>query len=224
MTQGKKTMKKTTNPKGLRSFTWPVVGTATVLMLCLQACSGTATKQVDGAEQQNKSDIYGVSVQRDTQAKVQKAFFERLPVDCDNPMACPTIGLHWTADKPRQVVLQAGFVRGQHAQIEMVEFLARPYGPVRVRSLAPEQASSNVQGEVALQMPMASLDRIVVSRGVLLRVTTVDGRVYEESLVSGEHASPAFNGLRRWLQQIYEGSEKEQALGLNSLFAKPSLD
>lgn len=176
-------------------------------------------------------DRYGVSVQRqapsqsDLQAPgevlgaVQQAFFSPLALDCSNPLACPALGLSWSANKPKQALLQIGFVRGQHAPVTMVEFLARPHGPMRVRSQAPDAPQS--PGSVTFQMPMASLERVMASPSVLLRVSTADGRVYEESLHSGEHTSAAFTALRRWMQQIYQGTDKEQALGLRGLFASP---
>ena len=44
------------------------------------------------------------------------------------------------------------------------------------------------------------------------------GHVLEESFLTGEQASPAANAVKRWLQQIYKGTDKEQALGLKGIF------
>lgn len=162
--------------------------------------------------------VEGVHTQKNARAEVQSVMFAPVRLDCANTLHCPTLGLQWNASKPQQAVLTVGFAYGTHPPVESVEFLARPNGPMRVRTLAPEQP--NQPGEVAFQMPLDTLERVVISRGVLVRVTA-GGVVYEETLASGEHFSPAFNALKRWMQQIYQGQDKEQSLGLRGLFGQP---
>lgn len=155
-----------------------------------------------------------VQVERNSRGELQTAHFAPLPVDCSNPLRCPVLGLTWRADKPKQALLTVGFARGQHAPVEMVEFDARPYGPMRVRSMAAE---SSQPGQVVFQAPIETFERLAVSSGVLVRVHT-GAQVQEEIFLTGEHASPAANAVKRWLQQIYKGTDKEQALGLKGIF------
>lgn len=161
----------------------------------------------------------GVVAFKDAAGQVHSAAFAPLPLDCTQALHCPTLGLQWSDSKPQQAVLTVGFTRAGHAPVQMVEFLARPNGPMRVRTLAPEQPSD--PSLKAFQVPMDTLERVVISHGVVLRVSTADGQVYEESLTSGEQSSRAFNALKRWLQQIYQGQEKEQSLGLRGVFFEP---
>ncbi len=193
-----------------------------VILGCVTALA--AVTLVGCASAPNKTAPDGVLVQRSAQGEVQQAAFAPRPVTCDQPLNCPVLGLAWTADKPKQAVLTAGFTRGAHPPIEMVEFLARPYGPMRVRALAAEQAddqaagNSKITGLVRFQLPIETLERLATSHGVLVRLHA-GGHVYEETMMTGEHASPAFNATKRWLQQIYQGTDKEEALGLRGIFA-----
>lgn len=185
---------------------WFFVALATVALV------GCATSDKPAAP------VEGVHVQKDARGQVQSAAFAPVRLDCANSLHCPTLGLLWSHGKPRQAVLTVGFTRPGHPPIEMVELLARPNGPMRVRTLAAEQPAQ--EGLVAFQVPMDTLERVVVSHGVSVRVTA-GGVVYEENMASGEHSSPAFNALKRWMQQIYQGQEKEQSLGLRGVFAEP---
>ena len=161
-----------------------------------------------------ENQVGDVQITRNAQGEAQSAQFSPLPLDCSNPLRCPTLGLAWTAEKPKQALLTVGFARGQHAPVEMIEFDARPYGPMRVRSLAAEQPQPN---QVVFQVPIETLERLALSRGALVRVHSA-GHVLEESFLTGEKASPAANAVKRWLQQIYKGTDKEQALGLKGIF------
>lgn len=167
---------------------------------------------------QSAAVVEGVRVEKNAGGEVRSAAFDPVRLDCVNTLHCPTLGVQWSASKPRQATLTVGFTRGTHAAVELVEFRARPQGPIRVRTLAPQQ--SGHPGHTTFQVPMDTLERLVVSRGVLVRVTA-GGVVYEESMASGEHSSPAFNALKRLLQQIYQGQDKEQSLGLRGVFAQP---
>jgi len=179
---------------------------AVALALALAGCASTPAPQ-------NKVD--GVQVQRNARGEVLDAQFAPLPLDCGNALHCPTFGLAWSEGKPKQALLSLGFTRGSHAPVEMVEFDARPFGPMRVRSLAADQPG---QGQTVFQAPIETFERLAVSHGVLVRVHA-GGQVFEESFSTGERSSPAANALKRWLQQIYKGTEKEQELGLRGLFA-----
>lgn len=170
------------------------------------------------SEPQSVAVVEGVRVEKDASGAVRSAVFAPVRLDCVNVLHCPTLGLQWSDSKPRQAILTVGFTRGTHPSVDMVEFRARPNGPMRVRTLAAEQSVG--PGQTAFQLPMDTLERLVVSRGVLVRVTA-GGVVYEESMASGEHFSPAFNALKRLLQQIYQGQDKEQSLGLRGVFAQP---
>ncbi|MBV2162851.1 MAG: hypothetical protein KUL80_01095 [Comamonas sp.] len=179
---------------------------ALALGLALAGCAGTPAPG---------NAVDGVQVQRNAQGEAIRAQFTPLPLDCGNALHCPTLGLTWSKDKPRQALLSMGFTRSGHAPVEMVEFDARPFGPMRVRSLAAEQPDKE---QVVFQAPIETFERLAVSRGVLVRVHA-GGQVLEESFATGERSSQAANALKRWLQQIYKGTEKEQELGLRGLFA-----
>ena len=161
----------------------------------------------------------GVTTQRDVRTQqAQSVHAALMPVDCSTPLHCPVLGLQWSEHKPLQAVLTVGFAQGEHPPVDMVEFAARPYGPTRIRTLAAEQPST--PGLRAFQVPMQTLERLATSHGVLITVHA-GGKEYEEVFATGAQSSPAANSLKRWLQQIYKGTDKEQSLGLRGIFAEP---
>ena len=67
-----------------------------------------------------ENQVGDVQITRNAQGEAQTAQFSPLPLDCSNPLRCPTLGLAWTAEKPKQALLTVGFARGQHAPVRPI--------------------------------------------------------------------------------------------------------
>lgn len=181
-----------------------------IATMALAGCASTDTSTVD--------PVLSVALDAGTQVKTVESVPQ--PLDCTHRLHCLTLAVHWRSTKPNQAVLWAGWKRADLPPIQALEFHARPHAPLRVRSQATQTAHV-LPDMVAFQIPVDTLERIAFSQSAWVRVTTNDGKTYDESLASGESSSPAFDTLRRLMAEIYKDTDKAQHQGLSSLFATP---
>ena len=127
---------------------------------------------------------------------------------------CPTLGVRWSSTAPNRATLLVGTWGGQ-AQIEAIEFNARPHAPLRVRSKAKD--ASGLPGVTAFEVPMDTLERVALGSAAWVRLTTT-GAVIEENLYTGERSSRAADALKRLKYEAYKGTDKELSLGLIGVF------
>lgn len=155
-----------------------------------------------------------VQVQEDKATQVKTVAFAPLPMDCGRVAHCPTLGVRWSSTAPNRATLLVGTWGGQ-AQIEAIEFNARPHAPLRVRSKAKD--ASGLPGVTAFEVPMDTLERVALGSAAWVRLTTT-GAVIEENLYSGERSSRAADALKRLMYEAYKGTDKELSLGLIGVF------
>lgn len=135
-------------------------------------------------------------------------------VDCGRVAHCPTVGAQWHSETPNRATLLVG-TWGSTARIESIEFNARPHAPLRIRALAKEPATQ--PGVTAFVVPMDTIERIAFAKGTWVRVTTDTG-VIEENMYSGDRSSPAADAFKRFVYEVYKGTDKEIANSLSDMF------
>lgn len=182
---------------------WQVVG-ALVGAVVLAGC---ASSQKGGSE-----DV--VQVQVDNAKRITTIAFAPQLIDCGRIARCPTLGASWSSETPNRATLLVG-TWGAKAKVEWVEFNARPYAPLRVRSLA--KTASELPGVTAFVVPMETMERIAFGKDASVKVTT-DGGVVEEVMYSGERNSPAADAFKRFVYEAYKGTDKEVSMGLTGIF------
>lgn len=155
-----------------------------------------------------------VQVQVDNAKRVTTIAFPPQQVDCGRAARCPMLGASWSSETPNRATLLVGTWGGK-AQVESVEFNARPYAPLRVRSLAKE--GSNLPGVTAFVVPMDTIERVAVGKDAWVRLNTNAG-VVEELIHNGERSSPAADAFKRFVYEVYKGTDKEITLGLTGIF------
>lgn len=155
-----------------------------------------------------------VQVKVDNARRVTTIAFAPQPMDCGRVAHCPTLGAQWSSERPNRATLLIGTWGGQ-ANVQAIEFNARPHAPLRVRSKASQ--ASELPGVTAFDVPMDTLERVALGKGAWVRVTT-DGAVLEENLSTGERSSPAADALKRLVYEAYKGTDKEVSTGLSGIF------
>lgn len=155
-----------------------------------------------------------VQVQEDKDTRVKTVAFAPQPMDCGRVAHCPTLGVRWSSTTPNRATLLVGTWGGQ-AQIEAIEFNARPHAPLRVRSKAKDP--SGLPGVTAFDVPMDTLERVALGSAAWVRLTTT-GAVIDENLYSGERSSQAADALKRLMYEAYKGTDKELRQGILGVF------
>lgn len=155
-----------------------------------------------------------VQVQEDKDTRVKTVAFAPKPMDCGRVAHCPTLGVRWSSTTPNRATLLVGTWGGQ-AQIEAIEFNARPHAPLRVRSKAKDP--SGLPGVTAFDVPMDTLERVALGSAAWVRLTTT-GAVIDENLYSGERSSQAADALKRLMYEAYKGTDKELRQGILGVF------
>lgn len=155
-----------------------------------------------------------VQVNVDNAKRVTTVEFPPQLLDCGRIARCPTIGAQWSSATPNRATLLVGTWGGK-AKVEAVEFNARPWAPLRVRSLAKE--GSQLPGVTAFVVPMDTMERVAFGKNAWARVSSDTGEV-EELMHNGERSSPASDALKRFVFEAYKASDKELPKGLLDMF------
>lgn len=194
------------------AWRYGIAAAASVAALWLTGCAS-------GGDAAAPAPDYGpLQVHEDKATGTKTLTLPMLAVDCGRKADCPTLGARWSSATPNRAVLWVGFVGQGQPAVEAVEFAVRGQLPLRVRSQAP--ASYAMAGATAFQVPMSTIERIALGKSTTVQVHA-GGRVVEEELVTTTSGSAAEVGLKRLLVEAYKGTEKEEQLGLKSLFGTP---
>lgn len=185
----------------MKQWLWAVVG-----VVALAGCASTGKGGTEAV----------VQVHVDNAQRITTIDFPPQQLDCNRAAHCPTLGIQWSSETPNRATLLVGTWGGK-AKVEWIEFNARPYGPMRVRSLAKE--ASSLPGVTAFVVPMETIERAAFGKGVWVRVHTEGGGVIEENMSTGEQSSPAADAFKRFVYEAYKGTDKELGGGLLNMFS-----
>lgn len=157
-----------------------------------------------------------VQVVEDKAKALKTVQFASQPLECDRALNCPVLAARWSSATPKRAVLLVG-VPGSAAAVDEVVFHARPYAPQRIRS---KSSQADVPGMTAFDVPMETLERIAFAKTTWVEVRLGD-RTIREDMSTGEKRSAADSALKRLMVEAYKGTDKETALSLTEMFAKP---
>lgn len=205
-------------------------GVGAALALAAAVLVGCASNAKDGAEAAKKAPRAGtveaaLHIHEDKAAGTKTLALQPQPMDCVRRPNCPSVGVRWTSQHPNRAQLLIGVDQPDAAmQVRAIEFQMRGFAPQRVQALAKPDAALPA-GVTAFAVPMTTLERLAVSKGIWVRVyvqTPAGERVLEENMLTGETSSRAHEGVQRLMAEAYRGTDKELATGLLNLFADPN--
>lgn len=184
----------------MKQWLWAVVGA-----MALAGCASSGSARVDPV----------VKVAVDQVQRTTDIEFAPQLIDCGRVDRCPMLGARWSSQTPNRAILLVGTWGGK-SKVESIEFIGRPYAPLRVRSLAKEE--SPLPGFTAFIVPMDTMERVALGKSAWVRVST-DVGVLEESMYDGQGTSPAADAFKRFVYEAYKGTDKQLSKGLLDIFS-----